>query len=37
MVLPAFSGRLAMRAATATAAPHEMPDRMPSSRVRRRA
>src|SRR5271165_3827237 len=37
MVLPAFDGRLAIRAATATAAPHEMPDRIPSSRVSRRA
>ena len=31
MVLPAFSGCLARRTATAAAAPLEMPDRMPSS------
>ena len=31
IVLPAFSGRLASRAATAVAAPLEMPERMPSS------
>jgi hypothetical protein len=37
MVLPACSGRWAMRAATAVAAPPEMPARMPSCRARRRA
>jgi len=34
IVLPAFSGRLARRAATAAAAPLEMPEGMPTSAVR---
>ena len=37
IVLPAFCGRLAIRAATATAAPLEMPEIIPSSRARRSA
>jgi hypothetical protein len=37
MVLPAFSGNLAKRTATAAAAPQEMPAKMPSSLARRRA
>ena len=37
IVLPAFSGRFPIRTATAAAAPLEIPERIPSSRVSRRA